>query len=342
MIQDVINGYNKALAQLLATGKYDKSLIYGNTKSFLYTNRDTEEVKKARQVFGAALYEIYNTKELTEALNGSDEYPYAKIINIYKNDPERFYTELKLFFQETVYIPEGHYPEDNINWFIEDCGLEHVDNLDKLRDFYKANRNLGPEQEYGSYEEERKRFLNAKNNHVYGLDYEKFLMEQKSIEAVFGYWNEEDTKISYLDKKLGNMGELYLYDTLVVDKETCFVARDLGNGFGYDIYTTATQNGVKKEFLFEVKTTTIANKDYFILSANEKKTMVDTLSKDKTEYMICLAYINAEENRIMNSFLKAVDENTFINTATDEIFEFEKTTADNGYVFVGKQKVLKK
>lgn len=340
MIQDIINGYNKALSQLLATGKYDKSLIYGNTKSFLYTNKDVEEVKKAREVFATALYELYNMKELSNALNSSDEYPYAKIINIYKNSPERFYEELPLFFQSTTYIPEGHYPEDNMNWFIEDCGLPHVDNLDKLKEFNKTYRHLWPASEYGSYEEERKRFLDAKNKNIYGLDYEKFLAEQSAIEAIVGYYNEEDSKIAYLDQKLGNMGELYLYDSLVVDKETCFVARDLGNGFGYDIYTTATQNGVKKEFLFEVKSTTIANKDYFTLSSNEKKTMVDTLTKDKTEYIVCLSHINAEDNTILNSFFKAVDENTFINTATDEEYKFEKTTADNGYVFVAKQKIL--
>ena len=356
-----IEEFNNLLKEIIKTGTCnDKNINYRSIKTALKDNEKDSNVIESKKVFAEYLYRLFENKEVTDALNSDNNYPYGKILNIYKNNPFNKYPKVNEFFQFTIYIPEGSHLENNVNWFIEDCGLPHSNNLDLIRDFNFKNRNLSYKEEYGTYEQEIERYNKMLNGDFNNHDFDVFLNNIYANEFAFSKFYTGDNIQDYLNKKLGNIGELYLYNTLVKEKDTVFVARDLGNGFGYDIYTTAFMDGKKKELLFEVKTTTDMNNDTFALSENEYKVLCESLNCPNTEYIVARAHfgikqdinnlhnkvINViDENNIKYNYYVAKDENTFKNLNNDEEYKLMGKINDKDgvkIIFRKYQKTLKR
>ena len=331
--------YLKVLKELFSTNTYKANgNLLRDIKYHMLDNKDDEHIKNIRKIFANRLNEIFNDKELNNAFNLSDDFKYHKIIEIFKNDPFRTKQKYIELFQYTIFIPEGDHLENNVKWFLNDTGFYSTANLDKLLEFHSKYRNLGGTDLYGTFEEERKKYLEAYNN-IETEDYLNFVKEKNLEAGSFNrYYDNMNAPIDYMNKRLGNMGEIYLYETLVKEKETTFVARDLGNGFGYDIYTTTMMDNMKKELLIEVKSTTCKDKDYFALTETEHKTMVDSLDNPKAEYVVCTSYIDVINNEIKNRYYKAIDENTFKDLYSNDEYMFTNFDKNGNAVFEQKVK----
>ena len=356
--------YIGLLKELIKTNNCDDTKInYRDIKNYLKDHENDQDVIETKKILAEYMYRVFEDEKVTEALNSSDEYPFGKIMNICKNDPLRQIQKLNELFQFSIYIPQGSYVQNNMNWFLEDCGLPHSQNLDQLLEFSKNSNLFITKENYGTFEQEKGRYNNVENGYFLDQDYLDFLNNLQVNQMLFAKYYTGNPKVDYLNKKLGNMGELYLFNTLVKEKDTTFVARDLGNGFGYDIYTTAFIEGIKKEILFEVKTTSSLTNDSFQLSENEYKIMQQALKNPKTEYIIAKVYIGLkyvekdnklfteiDENNIAIKYYKAIDEYTFKDLSSDEEYNFTGKATDKDasnkdrtkYVYIKNLEKLKR
>ena len=110
------------------------------------------------------------------------------------------------------------------------------------------------------------------------------------------YLSEYEIQRRYLNKKLGNIGELYCFEFIKNFKHAIFTAKDLGNGFGFDMYFQNEIDGNIVENLVEVKTTTNILNDSFSLSENEYRVICEATQNKNVNYIICRVIYNIEKN----------------------------------------------
>lgn len=106
-------------------------------------------------------------------------------------------------------------------------------------------------------------------------------------------------------KTIGKVGEYLIMDYLQKNNLNPYhVAKELGNGFGYDIFFNTFYDALKKyngahkiENLTEIKATCKYNvhesEDNFILTFNEADKMLDTLNNDEAKYNVYRIFLNS-------------------------------------------------
>nr|MBP3259217.1 hypothetical protein [Bacilli bacterium] len=311
-------------------------------KYYLHDHKDNKEVIKAKTFLADYLYNIYTSKELVNALNTSDSYRYLRKLHIFNEDPVRKYPELIDFFNQTIFIPEGSYKEDNISWFLEDMGYKVPDTLSILKEFGTKNKFPSKDNTYGTLEQDKFRYLQMKKN-IMTDDYNEFVKDKEASSAAYNHYYEGNPVIDYINKKLGNIGEMHLLDELKgLGFNASLVARDLGNGLGYDIYTQATIESRVKEVLIEVKSTSDLNKDTFSITTGEQNVMKDTIDNINALYMVILSHIDVEKNIYNSDYFIAKDEKTFIKYGTDEEYVFTEFDNNCNLVFENKKNIKTK
>ena len=338
MDKNIIEEYIDAISDAYTNKEYNlNSDTLRYIKSYMLYHPNDPDVIKAKTLLSFYLSNIYTDINLTNILDYND-LKYKKIIDYFKIDPLRIYTNLISLFNTTIFIPEGSYIENNINWFLKDMGYSHVDNLDKSLKFTKDFPIKGGKDPYGTFEEEKERYLNFQNG-IKDNDYYNFVKDKKSSELCFNRYYEGDPDRDYLYKKLGNIGEYYTYN-LLSEYNPIFVARDLGNGFGYDIYTVANIDNKTVELLIEVKSTSNPDKNYFSITDTEYKVLKDTLSNDKAEYIVCLVYVDVKNNIYKHVYYRPIDDKTFIEINGNRKYIFDNTDQYGNYIFKEKQKIM--
>lgn len=235
--------------------------------------------------------EIFFKKDLIDSFNLPDEYYYHKQIQIIKNLPTTthpLYQDylvkifcmpseyLSSFYEAFKYILEKYSPVDAVNIHFQ-----------QLLTYVKNNKNIlkGFRSEYRSLEEEKQDYLGARNNFYYKRweDY-SVLYQTNNIDTI---------RYNYMDKRKGNIGELYAFHKIMELYYVYFVSRDIKDGLGYDIYyyRDGTEN------LVEVKTTTNSGeKDYFSLTENEYRVMKESLQRSNVIYTVCRITLDNELN----------------------------------------------
>ena len=336
-MEDAILKFESLLNNVINTG-YCNTKELPSIKIYLENNKDKEEIKKIRRKFAEYIYNLYNNEKLTNALN--DEYVYRRIVNAYKLDPFKYNSiynkegALNILFSNSIFIPIGSYFENNINWFLDDSGLGELENPKILRDIYKRYKHLSQPDKYGSFNQEFEKYEKSLNGLEYDMpnDYEEFKNNKKLESEAFNRYYEGNPIIDYQNKRLGNIGEIYVYENLIKNSiESIFVSRDCGDGFGYDIHTLYNDNNTIKEGLIEVKATSNENKDFFALTDEEYNTMIDTLNNDKVKYFVCLCYVDVKKKQVVSKPFIVENKTTFRSLVDDELYVFDKIEKNQYY-----------
>ena len=134
-------------------------------------------------------------------------------------------------------------------------------------------------------------------------------------------------------------GELYTFENLIKPcSNPIFTSRDLGDGFGYDMYYQYPNNNQIIENLVEVKTTTnTSGNDYFTLSPNEYNILLQTINEHTVDYYICRVFFNPDKMDFNYCFLKLENNLLISTTYNNDGIAYEVSQNDN-LCFVRKQK----
>ena len=121
-----------------------------------------------------------------------------------------------------------------------------------------------------------------------------------------------------------------------------FTARDMGNGFGYDMYHQGVLNNYLHEYLIEVKTTANLNdNDYFKLSNNEFNKMVDCSNLIFSHYYISRMFFDSVHNVISKynvlEFNKSNGTLCWYDNSDVVMYELKNNDLDNEHKFVRYQ-----
>ena len=297
---------------------------------------------------------LYNIQDeflkpsLKEAFNMSDDLKYTKIATIYNNLPcltEK--SEYQDYFYHLLTNPSEYYGSyknfiNGCKYFFDQMNNNMVSNelFSQIRRFIADNQVVFSSgwKSYGTYEEEANNLKMICSN----VEPEEFTKLKYYYETRLRfeqeYYTYDDIVNRYKNEKIGKLGEIYSYEELKkLNPKTMFIARDCGDGFGYDILFPTES----VEYLIEVKSSLTTSKDSFVLSPNENNTLLDTLNRDRSFYIIDRVYIdpiNHIINRIPLEYNKETD--TFYNyTNPNNIVEFTRNQF-NPLMFNRKENVL--
>lgn len=284
-------------------------------KHYIYNNRDNEEVKIFIYKLILEYKKYFDSNEVINALNISEQFTYLKRQEISKIIPSsnlitnlfnileypEYYGSLKGFFELCIYLISS-IPNSE----------DTTKRIQMLIDFTENNQCIirGSKDEYESLENEIKYYEEALQGNFNNPNYERF----KAIIKLTEMPTEENLKRRYINKKLGNIGELL---TLKAIKEANLtephlIAQELGNGYGYDIYFQTIN---QKEVLVEIKTTAKTNdNEYFTLTDNEIKIFRETQNNPNAEYIICRVIYHNKENISLILLQYNAETNNFVST----------------------------
>lgn len=209
-----------------------------------------------------------------------NDYPNFKKIKLYEND--LFDCFKKYGFEFSVYF-DNEYVYSNFPLFFQTVckhyGIDKYANMDIIELDIELNKYIDM-QHVSSYKNDVKIMFKSLDNKN---KYDKYINSKKQNSL-----------------NLNNVDDLYIYcedytcfneDILLKDIgcKSIWVAKDYGDGYGYDVLSYNYVNG--KEKLIEVKSGHTYN---FTLSKNEYKTMVETTKLGIGEYFVYKYTRNAE------------------------------------------------
>lgn len=298
-----------------------------------FKNNPTCELKKSLLTKVAEYYKVKLTDlDFIKVLNSNKDYRHLRYIKMYKTlplmDPKSITLYHSLISQNEDYSNIVKYFEDIFN-LIDKYGTRIYGKNERkmILDFVELNNDklTHKPQKYYTLEEEMDNYIKALTGN-YTIDYMDFKESEKEHALLKGEMLDTvNIQKKYLDRKINNIAQLYFFNTLVKENNPILVSRDCGRGFGYDIYTTSNQDGMKKECLFEIKV--VNNLDEFELTGTEYKTMVGANSSSMVDYYICLSQIDVSKNfSINNTILKACSITAFKDINSEKIYylDFQK------------------
>lgn len=259
-------------------------------KDYILNNENSQTVK----LFIDALLRLYRdafiNKGLVDAFNIPNTLHYRRQIEIFKNLPHWKYPIYGSYLGSILEMPSDifwniylAYP-----WALKKYDPELASNqkymkfIQDITDFERDNHHLtrGGVSDYHELNEEIELYNNSCR---IGDDNTRF-------------------------KSIGNIGELHIFSYLEFIKfNPRLVAREVKDGFGYDIYLIDKDNN---EILIEVKTTMYERpEDSFEISKNEYDVLKSTLNNPHAEYFIFRLKLSDPKHGTFKA-LKALDEQT--------------------------------
>lgn len=189
--------------------------------------------------------------------------------------------------------------------------------MQELLAFVEQNESIihGSIDKYGSLEEEKRFYHKAQNGECF--------QELQDFVWANNFMGQNDAREPFMRKKEGNIGELYAFNLISNQFFKILVARDVKNGFGYDIYFYDNHH---VENLVEVKTTLkdIEAEDDFDLSDNEYRVMQQCENNPLATYMVCRVKLDSSLNLVSSTFLTMVDSTTFVDFVTGTQYKKEE------------------
>ena len=290
--------------------------------------------------------DILLNNNFINALKLNDDLRYLKRQEIQKNLPflhtNNYYIN---YLFKTFVIPNKYYGTltnfyNGLFYFLKEhnsCPLndEQIKYIITFLENNKTILNINTNH-YDSLNDEIIRYKNICLNRLTD-DFSTFEQDKKALAAVYNHYYEGNIMEDYKNKKLGIIGELYTFENLKQFMNSCFISRDLGDGFGYDIYFQNIQNNTIYENLIEVKTTTNINgNDYFSLSENEYNTIIQSQKYGNVNYYIGRIFADILNDNFSCNFLK-LENNCFKSLDTSLEYEYINNQ-NNCYYFSNKQK----
>ena len=288
---------------------------------------------------------------------------YAKNFNI---------IQLALFYQKDIYPYERML--DRINDWTGYHGdfKEHrimEDQIKKLTTLYGEEINYDPniikayESYYYSmpkdqpnpfsYKGDRKpdmrsectRYLNTYKNH----DYEKDIRYQSELNFGYNHQMSDPQKYAlgqYRKILKGNIGEWVMMDVLNGANALVFVANELGNMYGYDIYYYDLTD--YKEKLIEAKATDYYTEDgyndSFNIGITEVNKMQETLNDNTVDFVIKRVFLHFNQTTLDRAFittLSPVDKETFVDEY-GSVYKLKLDRSGNYYLECEELKIKNK
>lgn len=301
--------------------------ILQEIKYFILNNSDAQDVIEMKNVLCSCIYQLYDKNNLRDALNISDYYKYGKRLKLYGIAHSDIYDNFESFFINVVPIPYGIRMDDYYNCFLSENGFNTLPSLDKLKDNGILEVHL-TRSLYNNLDQEIMYLKWALNGELCD-DYYGFIHNKKINDACYHIQYDGDSYNDYINKKIGNIGELYWYDFLrKIDSRTILASRDYGDGLGYDIYGIQNDNGTEKELLVEVKSTMNPYKNGFQLSDNEYAVMMDVLSNPNANYLVATAFIDHNNNfQITRGVFMATGEDEFYSINNGEKYLLDQDSS---------------
>lgn len=315
-------------------------------KNYIFDNPNDNDVLIIKNWILNTYQNIFLDPNFLNSFNLSDDLRYMKLQLIYKylpfihnhqNYPSYFYS--LLFTEAEYYGTIPNFYKGCFAFFKEQGNCLLTDEqIDKINKYMEDNDTIlnGTIDTYSDFNTEYLRYKNTFLN-KYDEDYKEFKQDIKISESIYGYYNG-NIKKAYEYKKLGNVGELYVYEKIKNLMNPIFTSRDLKNGFGFDMYFQSIENNITYENLVEVKSTANLNgDDYFSISENEYNTMINSHIYGNVNYYVCRVFVDINNPNFECHFLK-FENNTLKSINGDLEYVFDKQENDN-YYFKRKQKV---
>lgn len=291
----------------------------------LYNSTDDEAIKMRLDLARLLKNKIINNK-LMEAIQINDDYKYLKKIEVSDNlllTKNKYYMDIYKQITGDYPVFDGY---DILINFIRDPGLSFPLEMDEfIDDFTKADENK-------PYYDRKKSI------------YLPFLEERQNLRDLLYIEKEtNDYTQDTLDKRnkaLGNVGEYFVEDYLnnIVGRNTRFIAKEIGDGTGYDHHYILDN----REMLIESKATVKEDciGDCFSITNNEYNVMLDSIDVEHRTYTVARAFIDPETINCKKILLlrpKNEKELQLINYDKDYIYQFDHED-EKGKIFIKRQK----
>ena len=327
--------------------------VFRNVMNYMIDNPEDQITKNIKNWLLTNMQEEFLNPNLVSALNIPDEQKYLKQVTVFKELPFMLHrNEFISYFNDLIVKPSDYFGTHQrfyrgCRWFFNEMGNNPVPDstFESLDNYYDNNITVyrGGFNHYDSYETELKRLRDI-NNRIIPDDWEK---ESFSIEYDMRRNGETydifDIISSYKAKKIGIIGEYDAAKT-TIPKGGIFVAKDYGNGFGYDYFYLLKTNLGDYENLYEVKSTLNNDgDDYFSMSDNEYNVLMDTLNRPNTEYRIVRVFVDLNLNERFYTKLLKFENGKFISTNNDDnkVVEYNIDPDSKGHVFRRKKPIIK-
>ena len=295
-------------------GTYD---LNSELKSFIYSYPDNQHVKNFIRRLATRYLKIFTNPDLINAFKlPISHFRNIKILsnlpltvnrnydtylfNIFNFESKNFYDMCKSLIE----LSEIQTNElEDVYKIIDRC-VQFENNNEVLMKASKSEY-LDPKEEIANIEQVKKElddYIAGKHN-PFGEIVKTYAFLIKTNDLEFAAH-------SYINKKIGNLGEYITFDYIKGFDNSTFVARDLKDGFGYDMYFL--DNGV--ETLVEVKTTSKsleAVDEKFKLSQNEYNVMRKSLTNEATKYLVVKIELNQDYTMKNIVILETTDGITF-------------------------------
>lgn len=333
---EFLNLAKEVLVDIANDGDYSKiaNKIFPKMTLYIQNNLDKESVQWFRYNLLQMYTKAFYSQNIFDALGIDEKYEYWKKMQIYINLPYTvhpcwpFY--LSDIFEFPKDLPYDHYERFRYlvkNYYLP--GFADHPHMQAIIDFTKDNETTmkGFKDEYYSLEREKELYRTA----LLGINFKELeefhsKVQKGSFEQVLGWFK---------NRRIGNIGELSIFNELSLNYSPVLVAKDIKDGFGYDIYYYDPT--FQKENLVEVKTTTkpFSDEDYFYSSENELKVMRECLGKENANYIIYRVYLDSSLNASY-CILVPVDSETFIDYNNPDVL-YKIRRLENGKIIFEKQ-----
>ena len=268
---------------LISTDYVDTLRIY------LYEYPDSDYTKSILTFFSKVCAPYYDVDNIIKALNLPDENHYYKKQEIFKTFPfalkDRHILSaignIMLAYKDCYYTLDG--PNSVISDYVDDRLSKDI--CEQLISFRLNNDYLfrSNKEIYEGLEIDHDRFTRMLTYNTYSWkDFEKY----KQVYKFYNRYNNPSKK-EYFNYLLGRIGEYVIWEQSMNNKNASFIASEINDGFGYDVYY---EDGGKDKLL-EVKSTMDVNgRDNIILSPHEYRTIM-TAKEKNADYIIARVYI---------------------------------------------------
>lgn len=302
-------------------------------KLYIYNNPDNQYVKQFIEVFLELYVDTFFNKDLIDSFSIPEQFHYYKQIRIYMNLPYTLHPFYAQVLPKTLVVPSEVYGDfyRTFLWILQKYRptLANDPHLNSILNFVDVNQNIirGSKDSYDNLTQEIHLYRQAINGYQL-KELEDFAFMEQCMDI-------EEVRRRFINKKIGNIGELYVYRLIKDQYFHYFVSRDIKNGFGYDIYYF---DGNSIENLVEVKTTmNNGEDDYFKMSENEYNVMTQCFHNPFAKYYICRVRLDSSLNPSY-TLLSMKDEETLANAET----EYKLFQSLNGERYFRKQDQKKK
>lgn len=333
---EFLNLAKEVLVNIANDGNYTdiSNKIFPKMTLYMRNNPDKESVQWFRYNLIQMYTKAFYSQAMFDALSIDNKYTYWKKMQIYANLPYTvhpcwpFY--LSDIFEFPNDLPYDHYERFRYlvkNYYLP--GFADHPHMQAIIDFTKNNETTmkGFKDDYYSLDREKELYRTA----LLGIDFKELeefhsKVQRGSFEQVISWFK---------NKRIGNIGELSIFNEFSLNYSPCLVARDIKDGFGYDIYYY--DPNFQKEILVEVKTTTkpFSSEDSFYTSENELKVMNECLENKNSNYVIYRVYLDSSLNASY-SILVPVDSETLVDYNYPNVV-YKMKRLDHGKIIFEKQ-----